>query len=130
WFGSPSYGGDCKVADVQPIIESLVFPNLDYLGLRNSEFADEIAEAIVKSPLIETISVIDLSLGHLSDKGAEFLLNCSGINELDILNVSEALLSEEMVSKLSKLDCRLFADKQGTDYDHYDEEERYCAVTE
>ncbi|MDY6899816.1 MAG: HEAT repeat domain-containing protein, partial [Cyanobacteriota bacterium] len=35
WFGSPSYGGDCKVADVQPIIESLVFPNLDYLGLRN-----------------------------------------------------------------------------------------------
>lgn len=129
WLGSDSYGGDCTVLDVKPILEDLIFPDLNYLGLRNSQFADDIAEAVVKSDLIETISVLDLSLGNLSDKGAEYLLNCAAVNELDILNVSEARLSDEMVGKLSKLDCRLLADKQETDND-YDEEYRYCAVTE
>ncbi|AFY57542.1 hypothetical protein Riv7116_5145 [Rivularia sp. PCC 7116] len=129
WLGSDSYGGDCRIVDVKPILEDLIFADLNYLGLRNSEFADDIAEAVVKSPLIETISVLDLSLGNLSDKGAEYLLNCAAVNELDILNVSEARLSDEMVGKLSKLDCRLLAEKQDAD-SHYDHEYRYCAVTE
>ena len=129
WFGSGSYGGNCTIVDVKPILEDLIFPDLNYLGLRNSEFADDIAEAVVNSGLIETISVLDLSLGNLSDKGAEILLNCAAVNELDILNVSEARLSDEMVGKLSKLDCRLLAEKQDADA-HYDDEYRYCAVTE
>jgi len=129
WFGSPDYGGDCSVVDVKPILEDLIFPDLNYLGLRNSQFADEIAEAVVKSGLIKTISVLDLSLGDLTDKGAEILLNCPDINELDILNVSEARLSDEVIGKLSKLDCRLLAENQETD-DDYDDEYRYCAVTE
>ncbi|MGB3649608.1 MAG: STM4015 family protein [Rivularia sp. (in: cyanobacteria)] len=126
WFGSESYGGDCTVEDIKPIIEDLIFPDLNYLGLRNSEFSDEIAEAVIKSPLIETISVLDLSMGNLSDKGAEYLLNCAAVNELDILNVSEALLSEEMIGKLSALDCKLLAGGQNKDYDDY----RYCSVSE
>ncbi len=99
WFGADEYGGNCTVANLKPILEDLIFPDLTYLGLRNSQFANDIAEAVVKSPLIETISVLDLSLGNLSDKGAEFLLNCAAVNELDILNVSEACLSDEMVGK-------------------------------
>ncbi len=129
WFGSDSYGGDCTIVNVKPILEDLIFPDLNYLGLRNSQFADDIAEAVVNSSLIETISVLDLSLGNLSDKGAEFLLNCAAVNELDILNVSEARLSDEMVGKLSALNCRLLAEKQDAD-SHYDDEYRYCAVTE
>ncbi|MEM6753072.1 MAG: STM4015 family protein [Cyanobacteria bacterium P01_C01_bin.38] len=129
WFGADEYGGNCTVASLKPILEDLIFPDLNYLGLRNSQFADDIAEAVVKSDLINTISVLDLSLGNLTDKGAEFLLNCAAVNELDILNVSEACLSDEIISKLSKLDCRLLADKQEKAGD-YDEEFRYCAVTE
>ena len=96
---------------LKPILEDLIFPGLIYLGLRGSKFANEIAETIVKSPLIETISVLDLSLGGLTDKGAEFLLNCDAINELDILNVSENYLSEEMLGKLSAFDCQVLAKK-------------------
>ncbi|BAY82615.1 leucine rich repeat variant [Calothrix parasitica NIES-267] len=129
WLGADEYGGDCTVIDIKPILEDLIFPDLSYLGLRNSQFADDIAEAVIKSDLIKTISVLDLSLGNLTDKGAEILLNCSDVNELDILNVSEARLSEKMICKLAKLDCRLLADKQETDND-YDDEYRYCAVTE
>ncbi|MGB3640204.1 MAG: HEAT repeat domain-containing protein, partial [Rivularia sp. (in: cyanobacteria)] len=129
WFGSPDYGGDCTVEDIKPILGDLIFPDLNYLGLRNSQFADDIAEAVIKSPLIETISVLDLSLGHLTDKGAEILLNCAAVNELDILNVSECCLSDEIVDDLSTLNCQLLAEKQNRDGD-YDDEYRYCAVTE
>ena len=129
WFGSPSYGGDCSVASLKPIVKDLVFPDLNYLGLRNSQFADDIAAAVISYSLIETISVLDLSLGNLSDEGAEILLSCAAINELDILNVSECCLSDEMVDNLSTLNCQLLAEKQNKDGD-YDDEYRYCAVTE
>ena len=129
WFGHQYNGGDCLVVDGKPILEDLVFPDLNYLGLRNSKFTDEIAEAVVKSPLIETIRLLDLSLGNLTDKGAEYLLNCPAINELDILNVSEDRLSEEMIRKLSTLNCQLLAEEQDQAPD-YDDEYRYCAVCE
>ncbi|MGB6299949.1 MAG: STM4015 family protein [Rivularia sp. (in: cyanobacteria)] len=129
WFGADEYDGNCSIENIKPIIEDLIFPDLNYLGLRNSQFADDIAEAVVNSPLIETISVLDLSLGNLSDKGAEYLLNCAAVNELDILNVSEACLSQVMIDELSKLDCRLLAEKQQP-ADDPDDGFRYCAVTE
>ena len=128
WFGSTYYGGDCTVVDVKPILEDVVFPNLNYLGLRNSQFTNEIAEGVVKSPLIESISVLDLSLGNLTDKGAKFLLNCPGVNELDILNLSEDCLSEEIVNELSALNCQLLAENQNKEDEEY--EYRYCAVSE
>ncbi len=129
WFGSDNYGGDCSVVNLKPIVKDLVFPDLTYLGLRNSQFADDIAAAVVSYSLIETISVLDLSLGNLSDEGAELLLNCAAVNELDILNVSECCLSDEMVDDLSTLNCQLLAEKQNRDGD-YDDEYRYCAVAE
>jgi len=130
WFGSDSYGGDCAVENVKPIVNDLIFPNLNYLGLCNSEFSDYIAEAVVKSPLLETISVLDLSLGTLSDKGGEFLLHCAAVNELDIVNLSENYLSEEMVGKLSALDCQVFTNDQEKPEYYDDEEYRYCSVSE
>jgi hypothetical protein len=129
WFGSENYGGDCWVEDIHPIIYQEKFPNLDYLGLRNSKFTDEIVNAIVNSPMINSISVLDLSMGTLSDAGAEELLNCEFINYLDILNVSESFLSPEMIEKLSRLDVRVLANNQ-KDEDEYDYDGRYCSVTE
>ena len=129
WLGADEYGGNCSVASLKPILDDLIFPDLTYLGLRNSQFADDIAEAVVKSDLIETISLLDLSLGNLSGKGAEFLLNCAAVNELDILNVSECCLSDEMVDDLSTLNCQLLAKKQQPG-DDPDDGFRYCAVAE
>ena len=130
WLGTEEYGGDCSVINIKPILDDLVFPNLNYLGLCNSEFSDDIAEAIVKSPLLETISVLDLSLGTLTDKGGEILVNCAAINQIDILNLADNYLSQELVSKLSPLDCQLLANYQ-EEAEYYDDEEyRYCSVTE
>lgn len=149
WFGSEDYGGDCWVESLTPILFEQKFPNLTYLGLRNSQFADEIAEAVVRSPLLESISVLDLSMGTLSDTGAEILLNCAAISELDILNLSENFLSEEIVQQFSQIGTLLqlvpveqlsqqlalngklhiVADRQKDEEDSYIHS-RYCSVAE
>ncbi|MEH1940445.1 MAG: STM4015 family protein [Nostoc sp.] len=130
WFGSEDYGGNCWLEDLNPIIFEEKFPNLTYLGLRNSQFTDEIVSAIVGSPVIDYISVLDLSMGTLSDAGAEKLLNCSAINNLDILNISESFLSQGMIEKFSELDVRVLANNQKKEeYDSYIHS-RYCSVSE
>lgn len=130
WFGSEDYGGDCWVEDLNPIIFAERFPNLVYLGLRNSQFTDEIVSVIIGSPTLDYISVLDLSMGTLTDAGAEELLNCSAINNLDILNISENFLSQEMIDKFSDLDVRVLANNQKAEDEHSYIDGRYCSVSE
>ncbi|MEH2184404.1 STM4015 family protein [Nostoc sp.] len=130
WFGSEDYGGDCWVEDIHSILFEDKFPNLTYLGLRNSQFTDEIVNAIVSSPIMNCINVLDLSMGTLSDAGAEELLNCQAINYLDILNVSESFLSQEIIEKLSSLDVHVLANQQKEENDDSYIHSRYCSVAE
>ncbi|MEH2157905.1 STM4015 family protein [Nostoc sp.] len=130
WFGSEDYGGDCWVEDLNQILFEEKFPNLTYLGLRNSQFTDEIVSVIVSSPVIDYISVLDLSMGMLSDAGAEELLNCSAINNLDILNISENFLSQAMIEKFSELDVRVLANNQKEEDEDSYIHGRYCSVAE
>jgi hypothetical protein len=129
WLGTPNYGGDSSVGDLMPILYNGLFPRLAYLGLCNSEYSDEIAEAVADSPEIEFLKVLDLSMGTLGDKGAEALLDCPTINRLDILNVSENFLSDEMIKRLQQLDVQVIADKQKSSEQTY-RNYRYCSVAE
>lgn len=131
WFGSENYGGDCWDRDLPPLLEELKFPNLIYLGLRNSGFADEIAAMIVRSPLLAGLQVLDLSLGTLTDEGAQHLLDRAAIRDLETLNVSESYLSGAMIDRLRALGIQVLADNQRQEED--DEESsyrRYCVVSE
>ncbi|BAY10062.1 hypothetical protein [Calothrix sp. NIES-2098] len=124
WLGSDEYGGNSAIDDLMPIFSGDLFPNLTYLGLRNSEYADNIAAAVVNSPIINTIKVLDLSMGNLSDDGAEALLNCPAVNQLDILNLYDSCLTEEMVERLKLLDIEVITDTLKSS------EDRYCSVSE
>ena len=130
WFGSEDYGGNCWVEDLKPILSDVVFPNLNYLGLRNSIFADEMAGAVVGSPLIDSISALDLSMGTLGDEGAEILLGCSAVNNLDILNVDDNFISEAMLQKLTKLQTQVIANNQKEEDEDCYISGRYCSVAE
>lgn len=131
WLGSSYYGGDSSIDDLMPILSGELFPNLTYLGLRNSEYSDDIASSVVQSPVIEQIKVLDLSMGTLGDEGAEALLNCPAVNRLDILNVSENFLSAEMIERLSQLNVRIMAENQKDEEDEEEDEyRRYCSVAE
>ncbi len=46
WLGTAMYGFNGSVHNVRPVLTGAVFDKLEYLGLRNSEIADEIATAM------------------------------------------------------------------------------------
>lgn len=97
---------------------------MKYLGLRNSEYPDDIANAIVNSPIINQLKVLDLSMGTLGDEGAEALLNCPAVDNLTFLNVSNSCLTEEMVEQLKQLNVEVITETRKYP------EDRYCSVAE
>jgi len=126
WLGSSEYGATTTLEDLAPLFTSLLFPHLRYLGLRDSEFANEIALALVKSPLLERLRVLDLSLGLLDDTGAAALLTSPAVKKLEKLDIHYHYCSEEMIAQLKAL---------GSEVDASDRQEegkygRYVAVSE
>ena len=45
YYGDDNYGGDCSVKEVKPLLDRTDLPDLEYLGLKNSMFANDIAKA-------------------------------------------------------------------------------------
>jgi hypothetical protein len=129
WLGSEHYGADTTVADLAPILSGELFPRLRYLGLRDTEHADEIAAEVAASPVIERIRVLDLSLGTLGDLGAVALLQSPAIARLEKLDLHHHYCSEAMVERLKGLGITVDAgDRQKPDGD--DKDDRYVAVSE
>src|SRR5262245_56937456 len=130
WLGEDGYGGNASVADLLPILDGKPFPKLKYLGLRNSQIADEIARAVAVAPVVERIRVLDLSLGILTDEGAAALLESPAVARLEKLDVHHHFWSEEMTAKLQSLSFEVDASER-MEPDIYDDEVwRYVAVSE
>jgi hypothetical protein len=135
WLGTFSYGGDTTIEDIKPLLTEQLFPKLQYLGLRDSEIADEIAQTLqqLDPPLLKQLKVLDLSLGTLSDVGAAALLEIPAITRLESLNLSHHYCSEEMMTKLTALPgVAVDVSDQQTDQDEEDDGTvyRYVAVSE
>jgi hypothetical protein len=104
WLGVENYGGDAEVGDLYPILNNTaLFPKLRYLGLRDSEIADEIAAAVAIAPVLSHIRVLDLSLGVLSDVGGQALLDSPAIAKLDLLDLHHHFFSAELMEKFKAL---------------------------
>ncbi|RUS95880.1 hypothetical protein DSM106972_088930 [Dulcicalothrix desertica PCC 7102] len=131
WLGGCHHKSneDISTKYLLPILAGKVFPNLSYLGLRSSDYSDNIAQCLAELPTVITrLAVLDLSMGTLTDNGVEALLNFAPINQLHTLDVSMNNLSISMIEKLSQLNCKVIAEPQ------QDEEaesgSRYCALYE
>ncbi|VEP13179.1 conserved hypothetical protein [Hyella patelloides LEGE 07179] len=132
WMGTEEYGGTSTVDDLIPIIKGEAFPNLRHLGLRNAEYTNEIVFELVKYPLIKRLIELDLSLGTLDIEGAEALVNCSAVNELDTLNISDNWLGRRLdlrMPELLQLDCITIFGEQRMGYPG-NPHGRYCSVRE
>ena len=101
WLGTPSYGGDVTVADLQPLLVERLFPSLKHLGLRDSEIVDQIA-AVSAAPIFFHLDSLDLSLGILSDDGGRALLKNPAIKRLKNLDLHHHYMSEEMMAALKR----------------------------
>lgn len=130
WLGDENYGATTTVADLEPLFSGQLFPQLRYLGLRDSQISNEIAQRLSQSPLLDRIRVLDLSLGLLDDEGAQFLLDCPAVHKLEKLDIHHHYCSQEMVAQLETLDIELDAsDRQESEEDD-GEVYRYIAVSE
>lgn len=130
WLGADDYGFSGDVPLYQQVLAQLATPTLRYLGLRDSEIADDLAAWLAHEPLLATVTTLDLSLGTIGDAGAEALLNGTQLGNLKRLDLSHHYISPANQDKLRALPFDVvLADPQ--EEDQYDGEgHRYVAVGE
>ncbi len=126
WLGDSGYGWDGTPDDVEPLLADSLFPELHYLGLRDSEIADDIAAMLAHSPILSRIDELDLSLGTLSDAGASALAAAPAIRRLKVLDISHHYLSDAGLDRLKGLGIEVRAD----DRQQGGPDDRYVAVAE
>ncbi len=127
WLGDDNYGFESSIEDFDAIINGGKFPKLTYLGLKNSNIQDEIAITVAKSPLLKQLHTLDLSMGILSDTGAQALLDSPNIKNLVFLNLDHHFMTDDMMAKMGDLGIAVSMEDQGN-YD--DEDDRYVEVSE
>ena len=131
YIGVEDYGFDGSIADIKELLEKSDFPKLKILGLCDSEIQDEICEAVFASKYIKQIERLELSMGSLTDKGGQLLLDklpeFPNVKELD---VHYHYLSDDMMEKLENLPIEVDADEQNEPDEWDDEVYYYPMLTE
>lgn len=130
WLGCAYHGGDSTVADLQPILNGTSLPNLTTLALRNCEYADELAQALADAPILERIKILDLSLGNLSDVGAEALFASPAIRKLDMLVLHHHYLSDDMLDCWAAIELAVEISVQQFAGDNEDEVQLEIAISD
>lgn len=130
WTGSDNYGGDSTPDDFKELLAGKRLPALKYLGLRDSEIADELAKAVAKSPLLDRIEVLDMSMGAIGDEGALALAAAPETKKLKKLDLHWHYISEKVCAQLRKLGPRVDVSEQQEAEDDGDASSRYIQVSE
>lgn len=128
YLGVDNYGFDGGLEDLLPLIEPGKFPKLTYLGLKNSEIQDEIAAALADAPILDQLDTLDMSLGTLSDEGAEAILASERVKGLKHINLSYHYMSDEMMDRLKNSGLPVDVSDQQESAD--DDDWRYPSITE
>lgn len=131
WLGVSEYGASWTQADLAPFYSGSAFPELRSLGLCNSEDQDAIARGIAGGTVLERLQKLDLSLGTLGDEGAEALLACPLLGNLEFLDLHHHYMSEGMIQRFQQLELEVDVSEQEEPDDWGDgEEHRYAEFTE
>lgn len=101
WLGDPNYGGDTEVVDLAALLDGRALPALRHLGLQNSPIQDDIAAAVAGAPVVAGLDSLSLSMGVLTDTGAEALLSGQPLGHLERLDVHHHFLSDAMMQRLT-----------------------------
>lgn len=125
-FGNQEdYGGNCELANVLPLLERKL-PKLRHLGLGNAAFTDELIEPLAKSPLLKQLETLDLSLGMMTDTGAQLMAkHADAFKHLKAVNLAENYLSGDGIGAVKNVLKGVDATEQKTGDDY-----RYCSIGE
>lgn len=130
WLGTDNYGFDGDINIIKKLVENNPFPQLSYLGFKNSEIADDIAEYLANNSILDRIDILDLSLGNLSDRGAKALLSGSKVSSLKKLDLHHHYISDSVLSKFDTLGISVDISDQMEEDEYDGEVERYIYVSE
>ncbi|UQN08837.1 STM4015 family protein [Deinococcus sp. QL22] len=130
YLGTEEYGASNAAEDLTPLLDGQRFPELRYLGLKNSDHQDQIAQILASAPVVRQLEVLDLSMGVLTDEGAQALLDSTQLGHLNRIDLHFHWLSDGMVARL-----QAWAAAQGTELDvsgqqGSEDEWRYVALGE
>jgi hypothetical protein len=113
WIGQDNYSENNSIDDLMMILSGEQFPHLKYLGIKNCDFADEVAAELSTSSRMKSLIELDLSMGTLTKKGLMKLVNCVDINSLDTLNLSFNYIDNSTIAYAqSQLKCDLLVEPQ------------------
>lgn len=126
YLGDSGYGWNGSVEDLEPIMSGRLFPSLKYLGLCDSEIADEVAVAVAQAPIVARLETLDLSQGTLGDAGAKALIASPAVRRLKKLDLSHHYISDKLQVELRKLPLEVDLSQPKTP----DDDHRYVAVGE
>ncbi len=127
WLGSPYYGFDSTTEEFAPLFSGEGFPKLIRLGLMNAMITDDLVQALSEAPLLDQIEHLDLSMGTLTDKGAEILSTHPRYANLKSLTVQHHFV--EHPAYFGRLAEKGVDVHQAFAEDYFDDEP-YCQVSE
>ncbi len=130
WTGSSEYGATSTLEDLRPLLSGSLFPKLQSLALCNCEFADDLVEALVASPLMARLKALDLSKGIFTDRGARVLIDSGRLADLDKLDITDTYVSAALSEELARHVADLTADELRTPDRWDDQDQYYVAVGE
>lgn len=126
WLGTEDYGFSGDADLYRRVLGALMTPQLAYLGLRDSEIADDLAAMLAGHAPLAKLKTLDLSLGTIGDAGAEALCKSEFVPQLTCLNLSHHYISERWQDELKALPVQVILD----DPQEEDDGDRYVAVGE
>jgi uncharacterized protein (TIGR02996 family) len=118
WYGDPNYGGEATLADAEAVLDRADLTKLTSLGIKNTQFTDPLCEAIGKARVLPRLKRLDLSMGIMTDAGAQALAaHKPALAHLDELDVSENYLSKVGLAALKGVAKKLVSTRQREDHD-------------
>ena len=102
FFGPASTGTDATLAELAPLLEGRCHAGVVDLAVANFEDGDQLARALVDSPIAARLESLDLSLGTLGDVGAALLATSAArFPRLRRLDVNDCFVSDEGIARLN-----------------------------
>ncbi len=126
-FGNQEdYGGTCTAEDVLPLLTAKL-PNVRHLALANSKFIDDMIPQLAASPLLKQLTSLDLSLGMMTDVGAQAIVtHADAFKHLKELDLHRNYISGDVAAAVSKVCASVNVERQEPAEDDY----RYCQIGE
>jgi len=113
WYGDDNYGGTAKVADVMALLDRRDLSRLTSLGIKNTQFTDELCGVLAAGKLLPQLTRLDLSMGVMTDEGAALLAGRKdAFKHLAELDVSRNYLTKAGLAALKGIAKSVVSTKQ------------------